>query len=97
MVTAPFHVASVDQVRASTGDDVAAAHVHSDAHHPVRGHTSAGRGDHCGDMTSTALRVKVVPPAALPVQLSVRVVGVGRTAGEKNALVLMCFFFILPV
>lgn len=76
----------MDQVSASTGDDVAAAHVHSDAHHPVRGHTAAGRGDHRGDMTSTALWVKVVPTTALPIQLSFRVVGVGRSAGGKDQI-----------
>lgn len=81
VVTAPFHISPVDQVSASTGDDVAAANVHSDAHHPVRGHTTAGRGHHCGDVTSTALRVKVVPSTALPIQLSFRIVGVGCSAG----------------
>lgn len=89
----------MDQVSASTGDDVAAAYVHSDAHHPVRGHTAAGRGDHCGDMTSTALRVKVVAPTALAVQLSVGVVGVGRTAGGKDHIsadVLFLFWFFYP-
>lgn len=92
MVTAPFHVSSVDQVSASAGDDVAAAYVHGDAHHPVRGHTAAGRGDHCGDMSSTALRVKVAPPTALPIQLSVGVVGVGRTAGAKDRISANVFF-----
>lgn len=86
VVTAPFHISPVDQVSASTGDDVAAANVHSDSHHPVRGHTTAGRGHHCGDVTSTALRVKVVPPTALPIQLSFRVVGVGRSAGGKDQI-----------
>lgn len=96
VVTAAFHVASVDQVSASTGDDVAAAYVHSNAHHPVRGHTAAGRGDHSGDMTSTALRVKVVAPTALPVQLSVRVVGVGRTAGGKHGISANVLFLFYP-
>lgn len=82
VVTAPFHISPVDQVGASTGDDVAAADVHSDAHHPVRGHTAAGRGHHRGDVASTALRVKVVASTALPVQLSFGVVGVGRSAGK---------------
>lgn len=86
VVPAPFHVSAVDQVSAATGDDVAAAHVHGDAHHPVRRHAAAGRGHHCGDMASAALRVKVVRPAALAVQLGVGVVGVGRTAGQKSAL-----------
>ena len=93
MVPAAFHVSSVDQVGASAGDDVAAAHVHGDAHHPMRGHTAAGRGDHRGDMSSTALRVKVVAPAALPVQLSVGVVGVGRTAGGKDRVLIFHFPF----
>lgn len=74
----------MDQVGASAGDDVAAAHIHSDAHHAVRGHPTTGRGDHCGDMSSTSLRVKVGAPTALPVQLSLGVVGVGRSAGERS-------------
>lgn len=86
MVTAPFHISSVDQVSASAGDDVAAAHVHGDAHHPVRGHAAAGRGHHRGHMTSTALGVEVVPPTALPIQLSFGVVGVGRSAGGGDQI-----------
>lgn len=97
MVTAPFHVSSVDQVSASAGDDVAAAYVHGDAHHPVRGHTAAGRGDHCGDMSSTALRVKVAPPTALPIQLSVGVVGVGRTAGAKDRIICFLDFMCIKI
>lgn len=94
MVTAPFHIPSVDQVGASTGDDVAAAHVHSDAHHPVGGHAPAGRGHHSGHMTSAALGVKVVPPAALPIQLSFRVVGVGRSAGGGNIRLGLVWFIL---
>lgn len=86
VVAAPLHVAPVDQVGAPAGDDVAAAHVHGDAHHPVRGHPAAGGGDHRGDVTSAALRVKVAPAAALAVQLSVGVVGVGRPAGGEDGV-----------
>lgn len=84
MVTASLHTSAMDQVGASTGDDVAAAHVHSDAHHAMRGHPTTGRGDHRGDMSSTGLRVKVGSPTALPIQLSLRVVGVGRSAGKTS-------------
>lgn len=92
VVPAPLHVPSVDQVSASTGDDVAAADVHGDAHHPVRGHATAGGGDHCGDVTPTALRVEVAPPTALAIQLSLRVVGVGRSAGERQGIRTSEFF-----
>lgn len=74
----------MDQVGASAGDDVAAAHIHRDAHHAMRGHPTAGRGDHRGDMSSTGLRVKVGSSTALPIQLSLRVVGVSRSAGERS-------------
>lgn len=84
MVAASLHTSSMDQVGASAGDDVAAAHVHSDAHHAMRGHTTTGGGDHGGDMSSTGLRVKVGSPTALPIQLSLGVVGVGRSAGERS-------------
>lgn len=84
MVTASLHTSAMDQVGASAGDDVAAAHVHSDAHHAMRGHPTTGRGDHRGDMSSTSLRVKVGSPTALPIQLSLRVVGVGRSAGKRS-------------
>lgn len=84
MVAASLHTSSMDQVGASTGDDVAAAHVHRDAHHAMRGHPTTGRGDHRGDMSSTRLRVKVGPPTTLPIQLSLRVVGVGRSAEEGS-------------
>lgn len=97
MVAAPFHAAPVDQVSASTGDDVAAAHVHGDAHHPVGGHAAAGGGDHGGHMTSAGLRVKVVPPAALAVQLSVGVVGVGRAAARRHGISAIVLVQILPV
>lgn len=97
MVAAPFHAAPVDQVSASTGDDVAAAHVHGDAHHPVGGHAAAGGGDHGGHMTSAGLRVKVVPPAALAVQLSVGVVGVGRAAARRHGISANVLVRILPV
>lgn len=97
VVPAPFHAPPVDQVSASTGDDVAAAHVHGDAHHPVGGHAAAGRGDHGGHMTSAGLRVKVVPPTALAVQLSVGVVGVGRAAGRKYGISANVLVRSLPV
>lgn len=84
MVSAALHVAPVDQVGAPAGDDVAAAHVHGDAHHAVGGDGAAGRGDHRGDVGPAGLRVKVGPPAVLPVQLGVRVVGVGRPAGGRR-------------
>lgn len=74
----------MDQIGASAGDDVAAAHVHSDAHHAMRGHATTGRRDHRGDMSSTRLRVKVGCPTALPIQLSFWVVGVGRSAGKRS-------------
>ena len=74
MVAASLHASSMNQVGAAAGDDVAAAHVHGDANHAMRGHTTTGRGDNRGDMSSTGLRVKVGSPAALPVQLSLRVV-----------------------
>lgn len=80
MVAASLHTSSMNQIGASAGDDVAAAHVHSDAHHAMRGHPTTGGGDHGGDMSSAGLRVKVGSPTALPVQLSLWVVGVGRSA-----------------
>lgn len=76
MVAASLHAPSVDQIGAATGDDMAAAYVHGDAHHAVRWHPSTGRGHHRGDVSAPGLRVKVRAAAALPVQLSVRVVGV---------------------
>lgn len=82
VVSAPLHVAPVDQVCAPTGDDVAAAHVHCDAHHAVAGDCATG-GDHSGDMGPASLGVKVGPSAVLPVELGVRVVGVGRSAGGR--------------
>lgn len=66
VVTVPLHAAAVEQV--------GAAHVHGDADHAMRGHAAAGGGDHCGDVASTGLRVKVGAPAALAVQLGVGVV-----------------------
>ena len=84
VVAAPLHTSTMNQVGASAGNDVAAAHIHSDAHHAVRGHPTTGRGDHRGDMSSTRLRVKVGAPAALPVQLGLGVVGVGCPAGERS-------------
>lgn len=89
VVTAPLHTPSVDQVGASAGDDVAAAHIHGDAHHAVRGHPATGRGDHRGDVSATSLRVEVGCTAALPIQLSLGVVGVRRSAGEKITVVSM--------
>lgn len=70
----------MNQVGASAGDYVAAAHVHSDAHHAMRGHPTPRRGDNRGH---TSLWVKVRPSTALPIQLSLRVVGVGGSAGER--------------
>jgi len=85
VVAAPLHAAPVDQVGAAAGDDVAAAHVHGDAHHAVGGHAAAGRGHHRGDVGAAGLRVEVrAPPAALPVQLGLGVVGVGRPAVEER-------------
>lgn len=55
MVSASLHVSPVDQVGASAGDDVAAAHVHGDAYHAVRGDTAACRGDHRGNVGSAGL------------------------------------------
>lgn len=81
VVPAALHVAPMDQVRAPAGDNVAASHVHGDAHHAVGRNGAAGRGDHCGDVGPTGLGVKVGPSAVLPVELGVRVVGVGRSAG----------------
>lgn len=63
---------------------MAAAHIHGDAHHAMRGHPAAGRGDHRGDMGSAGLRVKVSTAAALPVQLSLGVVGVGRSTAGRS-------------
>lgn len=83
VVTASLHTPTVDQVGASAGDDVAAAHIHSDAHHAMGGHPTTGRGDHRGDVGATGLRVKVGSTAALPIQLSLGVVGVGCTAGKR--------------
>lgn len=83
VVAASLHISAVDQVGAAAGDDVAAAHVHCNAYHAVRGHATAGRGDHRGNMTSTSLRVKVGPATALPVQLCLGVVGVGRPAAKR--------------
>lgn len=83
VVAASLHASSVDQVGAAARDDVAAAHIHGDAHHAMRGHPTAGRGDHRGDVSSTGLRVKVSSTAALPVQLSLGVVGVCRSAAGR--------------
>lgn len=55
MVAASLHASSMDQVGAATGDNVAAAHVHGDAHHAMRRHSTTGRGDHRGDMSSARL------------------------------------------
>lgn len=82
----------MDQVGASTGDDVAAAHVHSDAHHAMRGYPTTGRRDHCSDMSSTGLRIKVGSPTALAVKLSLGVVGVRSSAwggGDKITVISM--------
>lgn len=74
----------MNQVGAATGNDVAAAHVHGDANHAMRGHTTTSRGDHRGDVSSTSLRVKVGPPTALPIQLTLRIIGVGCATGERS-------------
>lgn len=84
MVTAALHIPAMDQVGAATGDDVTTAHVHGNAYHPMWGHTTTGRGNHRGNMTSTSLRVKVGPATALPVQLSLGVVGVGCSSAERS-------------
>lgn len=74
--------ASVDEISATAGDDLAAAHIHGDAHHAVRGH-AAGRGDHRGDLRRPCLSVKVGVTAGLTVKLGIVVVGVCCTA-EKT-------------
>lgn len=74
----------MDQVGAAAGYDVAAAYVHSNPHHAMRGHPTTGRGDHRGDVSSTGLWVKVGSPTTLPIQLSLGVVGVGRSARDKS-------------
>lgn len=84
VVTVSLHAAAVDQVGASAGDDVAAAHVHGDAHHAVRGQAAAGGGDHRGDVRPAALGVEIGAPAVLAVQLSLGVVGIGCSAGERR-------------
>lgn len=84
MAAVPLHAAAVQQVGAAAGNDVAAAHVHGNAHHAVRRHATAGGGHHRGDVGSSGLRVKIGPPAALSVQLGVRVVGVGRSAADRS-------------
>lgn len=89
MVAASLHVAAMKQVGAATGNDVAAAHVHGNAHHAVRGHATTGRGDHRGDVCSTGLRVKVGPPTALPIQLTLGVIGVGCSTGGESAVISM--------
>lgn len=55
MVAASLHTSSMDQVGAAAGYDVAAAYVHSNPHHAMRGHPTTGRGDHRGDVSSTGL------------------------------------------
>lgn len=83
VVAAPLHASSMEQVGTAAGDDVAAAHVHGNAHHAMGGHPTTGRGDHCGDMSATGLWVKVGSPTRLPIQLSLGVVRVGRSAEER--------------
>lgn len=86
MVAPSLHVAPVDEVGAAAGDDLAAAHIHGDAHHAVRVHAARGR-HHRGDLGAPCLRVEVRPAAALTVQLSLVVVGICRStegAGEGN-------------
>lgn len=85
VVSASLHVSPVDQVGASAGDDVAAAHVHGDAYHAVRGDTAACRRDHRGNVGSAGLWVKVRSSTVLSVQLGIRVVGVGRSAGGRSS------------
>lgn len=84
MVAASLHASSMDQVGTTTGDDVAAAHIHGNAHHAMRRYSTAGRGHYRSDMSSTSLCVKVGPSTALSVQLSLRVVGVSCTAGDQT-------------
>ena len=83
MVAVSVHAGAMDQVGAATGDDLTAAHVHGDAHHAVGRHAAAGRGHHRRHLGAAGLRVEVGPPAALPVQLGVWVVGVGGAAGGR--------------
>lgn len=85
MVAASLHASSMDQIGTAAGDDMAAAYVHGNAHHAMRWHPATGRGDHCGDMSSTSLRVKVGSTTALPVQLSFRVVGVGCATMDRSS------------
>ena len=85
MVTAALHAAAVDEVGAAAGDDLAPTHVHGDAHHAVWVH-AAGRRYHRGDLGAARLRVKVGPAAALAIQLSLVVVGVGCPAGGGESV-----------
>ena len=82
VVAAALH-APVDQVGAAAGDDLAAAHVHGDAHHAVRGH-AAGRRHHRRHLGAARLGVEVGAAAALPVQLGLGVVGVGCPSGGRE-------------
>lgn len=85
MVAASLHAPAVDQVGAATGDDLTTTHIHGDAHHTV-GRPAAGRGDHRGDLGTPTLRVKVGSSTTLPIQLGLRVIGVGCPAGERGAI-----------
>lgn len=85
VVAASLHTSAMYQVGTATGDNVAAAaHVHGNADHAVRGDATTGRGHHRSDMSAASLRVKIVSSTVLPVQLSLRVVGVGRPAGDTS-------------
>lgn len=75
--------APMDEISATAGDDLAAAHVHGDAHHAMRGH-AAGRGHHRGDLCRPCLSVKVGVTAGLSVELGIVVIGVCRAAEETQ-------------
>lgn len=83
VVATSLHTSSVDQVGAAAGDDVTTAHFHSNTNHAMRGHATTGRGDHCGDVSSTSLRVKVCSPTVLPVQLTLGIIGISCSAMER--------------
>lgn len=76
---------------------MAATHIHSNAHHAVRGHPTTGRGDHRGDMRSPSLRVKVGSPAALSIQLRLGVVGIGCSDSSIGVNSLSAFSNILDL
>lgn len=81
MVAAVY--ATVEEISAAAGDDLAAAHVHGDTHHAMRGH-AAGRGDHRGDLRGPCLAVEVGVTAGLRVELGIVVIGVRRAAERQR-------------